>query len=267
MGLCNSRMLAVSHIFGHGFDRCALSRLESLGFCIRPNVLCFAGAQLCRFIDFAEGPSLEVIEVEDHDAYLDFVPKGMIPYCPGVALVVPPESVATSEEYSRAFSDLDPYLHHVTYEASEDEGPGWNYLHFEKQIVADTFVWLTFFDDPRPVSSSSGAKCHANAVQGVSGFVFDLEPLALNRLSQLVGTNVDGGVLRIGRTSVWPSSSIEDLRSLGDKRFPLIAVVLKASSLDFFSASLDGVTEASFMSRPAVQIVTNPSSWDLLITT
>ena len=75
-------MLAVSHIFGHGFDRCALSRLESLGFCIRPNALCFAGAQLCRFIDFAEGPSLEVIEVEDHDAYLDFVPKGMIPYCP-----------------------------------------------------------------------------------------------------------------------------------------------------------------------------------------
>lgn len=120
---------------------------------------------------------------------------------------------------------------------------------------------------PKAVSFSSGARCHANAAKGVSGFVFDLEPLALNRLSQLVGANVDGGVLRIGRTSVWPSSSIEDLPSLGDKRFPLTAVVLKASSLDFFSDSLDGVTEASFMSRPAVQIVTNPSSWDLLITT
>ena len=95
-----------------------------------------------------------------HDAYLDFVPKGMIPYCPGVALVVPPESVATSEEYSRAFSDLGPYLHHVTYDASENEGPGWNYLHFKKQIVADTFVWLTFFGDPR--------RCRSLLVQGAT---------------------------------------------------------------------------------------------------
>ena len=177
-------MLAVSHIFGHGFDRRQLARLEELGFELRPEARSFSGAQICRFIDFTEGPGLEIIEVEDTDVYLESAPEGMIPYCPGVSLTVPGEPSVAIEEYSLAFRVFEPYALHVNYDASTSgDGPGWNYLNFAKPVVQGTFVWLTFFDEPKPQRYAAGVKSHPNTVRGVSGMVFDLEPRSLNGLS------------------------------------------------------------------------------------
>ena len=119
-------MLAISNIFGHDFDSHQLSRLETLGFRIRPQVSTYMGSQLCRFVDFEKGPCLEFIEVEDDKAYLDFVPDGMTPYCPGISLALFQESETTIGDYERELHHLLPYTLHVSYDGSADPArPGW----------------------------------------------------------------------------------------------------------------------------------------------
>ena len=51
--------------------------MERAGFSIRPQVSMYAGAQVCRFIDFEEEPCLESIEVANHKEYTDIVAEGM----------------------------------------------------------------------------------------------------------------------------------------------------------------------------------------------
>ena len=80
----------------------------------------FSGSQHCRFIDFKEGPALELIDVEDHKAYLDFVPKEMMPYCPGISLALPEGSERRIEEVERGFRRLRPYTLHVNYDGGTD---------------------------------------------------------------------------------------------------------------------------------------------------
>ncbi len=83
-------MLTISNIYGHGFDQALCARMETLGFRMRPQVSTYMGTQLCRFIDFASGPALELIEVESEQAYLDFVPDGMGPTAPAFRLPCQP---------------------------------------------------------------------------------------------------------------------------------------------------------------------------------
>ena len=66
-------MLTIGSVYGHGFDSGGLARLEALGFRLRPQIGVYAGSQKLRFIDFASGPSLELIEIEDLDDYQAFV--------------------------------------------------------------------------------------------------------------------------------------------------------------------------------------------------
>ena len=259
-------MLTISNIYGHGFDRRQLSRLETLGFRIRPQISTYMGSQICRFIDFKEGPALELIEVEDEKAYLDFIPAGMKPYCPGISLALPEGSGKRIQDFEREFRQLRPYALHVNYDSSTDpNGPGWHYLNFEIPIVPDTFLWLTRFDEPRPVKHHDTH--HPNAVGGIVGLVFDLETESLKVLSELVEEGHEKDVLKVGSVAVWSRSTMDDFFSTRDKDFPLIAIVLKVESLDHFSTSMDGIREVSFMSRPAVHIETTRQSWDLLVTT
>ena len=259
-------MLVISNIYGHGFDCRQLSKLETLGFRIRPQGSTYMGSQICRFIDFEGGPCLELIEVEDDKEYLDFVPKGMIPYCPGISLILSEGSKTTISDFEREFQRLCPYALHVNYDGNTDpRGPGWNYLNFGIPVVTDTFIWLTELDAPRPVRDYDTD--HPNAVKGIEGLVFDLEVESLKGLSQLVREDIMGGVLRIGGLQVWSKRAVDDFPDLHDKVFPLVAIILKAESLDYFAAPVGGAREASFMSRPAIHVETSKLSWDLLITT
>jgi hypothetical protein len=259
-------VLTVSNIYGHGFDSPQLSKLGTLGFKIRPQVSTYMGSQICRFIDFDSGPCLELIEVEYDKAYLDFVPRGMIPYCPGISLTLPEDSGITISDFEKEFERLRPYPLHVNYDGSlATRGAGWNYLNFGVPLVTDTFIWLTEIDDPRPVREYDTD--HDNAVKGVGGLVFDLEAESLQAFSQLAGEGTAAGVRRLAGAQVWLRSAVDDLPNLDDKTFPLVAVVLKAEKLDYFRASLGGAREVSFASRPAIHIETNKLSWDLLITT
>jgi len=259
-------MPTISNIYGHGFDRRQLSKLETLGFKTRPQVSRYMGSQICRFIDFGEGPSLELIEVANEEEYLDFVPKGMEPYCPGISLVLPKGSEARIEDFEHEFGQLHPYALHVNYDGSTDRrGPGWNYLNFEIAVVADTFIWLTEYEEPRPVREDKTD--HPNGVKGILGFVFDLEIGRLREFSELVKEDFVKGALRIGELEVWSKSAIDVFPDVADKVFPLIAIILRAENHDCFAAPMDGAREVSLMSRPAVHIETNRLSWDLLVTT
>src|SRR5512136_821785 len=102
-------MLAVSNVYGHGFGGEQVKALERAGFVLRPQVSRYPGAQLCRFIDFEDGPSLELIEVEDDKAYLDFVPQGMKPYGPGINLVVPDWAERELDDFDRRHAMFGPY--------------------------------------------------------------------------------------------------------------------------------------------------------------
>src|SRR3990172_13176093 len=135
-------MIAISNIYGHSFGARQLSQLETLGFTMRPQVSRYAGAQLCRFIDFERGPCLELIEVEDDQAYRDFLPDGMHAYCPGISLALP--QAGRLGDYEHEFRHLRPYRLHVNYDGSSGSpGPGWHYLNFAVPVVENTFIWLT----------------------------------------------------------------------------------------------------------------------------
>jgi hypothetical protein len=258
-------VITISNIYGHGFDQRRLSKLEAMGFKKRAQVSRYMGAQLCHFFDFPEGPCLEMIEVEHDQAYLDFIPNGMIPYCPGISLILPQDSKMAIGDLAEKFRPLRPYTLHVNYDGSADSrGPGWNYLNFGLPVVRDTFIWLTELESPRPHRDECDYP-HPNTVVGVAGLVFDLDVDSLTGLSQLV--EPASGALRLGGLPVWSKSAIDDFPLLPPKVFPLIAIVLKAKNLDYFAAVATEVKEVSFRSRPAVHIETNKLSWDLLIIT
>jgi hypothetical protein len=257
-------LFTMSNIYGHGFDRDQIALLEALGFRIRPQVSIYAGSQICRFIDFEKGPALELIEVEDHRAYRDFVPEGMEPYCPGISLVLPEGSDTTLADFEQEFHHLGPYHLHVNYDSSQPSpGPGWNYLNFKRPVVADTFIWLTAFDQPKPARKVETA--HPNGVTSLEGLIFDLEIEDLMGLSQLVKEDFAEGSILVGEVEVWAKDTLKDFPVLGTKTFPLTAVLLKATNLDYFARQTGHIRKSSFMSQPTIVIETNRLSWDLLI--
>jgi hypothetical protein len=79
------------------------------------------------------------------------------------------------------------------------------------------------------------------------------------------GTFIDG-VLAVGDLAVWSNSAVDDFPTGRAKAFPLMTIVLKAKSLDYFAAGVDYAREVSFMSHPAILIETNRLSWALLVT-
>jgi len=257
-------MPRIGNIYGHGFDKAQISLMERLGFSIRPQVSTYAGAQECRFIDFEKGPCLELVEVRSRKEYLDFVPEGMRPYCPGIAVVLSKDSEKDLPTFAREFGEWHPYALHENYDGTSDPGkPGWNYLNFGTPVVPDVFIWLTTIDEPRPARAP--IPTHANGVSGILGLVFDLESSALKRLAELVGEDPVDGVFDIGGVKVWSRKVMRDFPMTEGKSFPLRAVVLKAGSLDHFRTHAEDATETSFMSRRALHIATNGLSWDLLI--
>jgi hypothetical protein len=258
-------MLEIRNIYGHGFGHAKVAELERAGFTVRPEISHYAGTQICRFLDFEEGPALELIEVADEKAYLDFVPKGMKPFAPGINLVVPDYAERELSDFDRKYKEWGPYSLHVNYDGSNDPGkPGWNYLNFERPVIRDTFLWLTRLDEPRP--RRAFLPHHPNGVQGVMGLLFGMDEDALERLSRLAEAELVDGALEINGVRIWSQDALDVPLRFRDKTFPLFAVVLKAESLDGFPQDPKEIEIVSFQSRPAIRIRTNDLSWDILIT-
>jgi hypothetical protein len=256
-------MLAVSNIYGHGFGSLQLARLKRLGFNIRPHASRYMGAQLCRFIDFEQGPCLELIEVEDERAYMEFIPEGMRPYCPGISMAVAQTELL--KEYEREFRHLRPYRLHVNYDGSVDSpGLGWNYLNFGLPLVADTFIWLTGYDDPKPVWEHNSSQ--PNTVKGIAGLAFDLEMDHLRKFRQLVKSDLTNDSFEINGLRIWSRDMLTGALPGYNKHFPLAAIILQAEKLDFFTSLSDQVKPCFWMGCPAVHFATNRYSWDLIIT-
>lgn len=218
-----------------------------------------------RFIDFQRGPPLECVELGSAVEYEAFVPKGMVPYSPGINLVVPPESPKTLEDFAEAFVELRPYHLHVNYDGSSDPGkPGWNYLNFEVPPVRGIFVWLTQRDEAGPVIEHRVN--HANGAIRLRGLLLGLETPELATLAELVGGRVSRGVLEVGGLPLWTPGAVKDAPVIPGKRFPLVAAVVETNRLTARTPGAEGVRSVSFLSRPAARISTSPLSWDLLLT-
>ena len=257
-------MLEIGNVYGHGFDRARLAEIERAGFSLRPETSHYAGAQLCRFLDFEDGPALELIEVADEKAYLDFVPKGMKPYCPGVSLVVPDYAERELADFERKYEEWQPYSLHVNYDGSKEPRKfGWNYLNFERPVIRDTFLWLTRLDEPRP--RRPPIPRHPNGAQGVVSLVFDVPEEGLERLARLAETKLAQGALDINGVKVYSRDALDVMPVPGEKTFPLRAIVVKADRLDSFADVSEEPEIVSFRSRPAARIRTNDLSWDILV--
>jgi hypothetical protein len=257
-------MLEIGNVYGHGFGPARVAAIERAGFTVRPAVSHYAGSQICRFLDFEDGPALELIEVADEKAYLDFVPKGMKPYAPGISLVVPDHAERELTDFEGRYKEWGPYSLHVNYDGSNDPGkPGWNYLNFERSVIRDTFLWLTRLDEPRP--HPHFVPRHPNGAQTVVGLVFDLSEQGLERLSRLAEAKLVHGALDINGVKVYSTDTLDVLPRLGAKTFPLHAVVVRTESLEYFPREFKEAEVVSFRSRPAIRLPTNDLSWDLLI--
>ncbi len=258
-------MLNIGNVYGHGFTAPVLADIEAAGFAFRPGVSHFDGTQLCRFVDFQEGPSLELIEVEDDKAYLRFVPLGMKPYSPGISLVVPDWADRDFPYFEKRFPHLRPYRLHANYDGSRVKGrPGWNYLNFGRPVLRDTFVWLTRPEEPKPQKPS--APMHPNGARGVRGIVVDLDAAELERLARLVETELVGGAIDVDGVLVWSREALAKPPRIAGKVFPLLAVVVEASDLDALPRRFAETRETTFGSQPAVLVRTNDLSWDLMLT-
>jgi hypothetical protein len=260
-----SATFVIGNLYGHGFNRKQLSKLEKFGFSVRPEQSEYMGSQICHFIDFAEGPPLELIEVSREKEYLEFVPKGMKPFCPGISLIIAEDSESTIEGYEQNFNHLHPYKLHVNYDGSTaPRKPGWNYLNFETPIVPGTFIWLTKLDEPKPTRHKM--TFHLNGVKGLSGIVLNLPSEELETLAQVVNNPIVDGSIDINGIRVWSRNASDYLPEKGGKLFPLQAVVLKTEQAGFdYLSQIDGAKLTSFQSQPVIHLETNMLSWDILV--
>jgi hypothetical protein len=256
----------ISNIYGHGFNDQQIEKLELMGFSIRPQVSRFAGSQVLRFIDFPEWPSLEFIEVEDEGDYLEFLPKGMVPYCPGINLVLSESAPTGLKGFQSKLKDWGPYSLHVNYDGGDDPGkPGWNYLNFEIPVVRDTFIWLTRPELPKP--SRNMVAVHPNKVNSVIGLVFDMEGEELLDLSRLVDAKIVEGIFEIDGVKIFSRNAFECSKKISIKEFSLVAIVVRTESLNNFQVGEEGAEEIRCFSKPSIYIPTNELSWDLIVTT
>ncbi len=258
-------MLNVGNVYGHGYTPDAVAAFEAAGFVLRPGVSRYGGAQLCRYLDFEEGPSLELVQVEDPKAYMDFVPLGMKPYAPGISLVVPDWADRDFPYFEARFPELRPYRLHANYDGSTARGqPGWSYLNFAVPILRDTFVWLTQLEEPRPRKTPPPP--HPNGARGVRGLVLDLDAKELRRLAQIVETDVVDGAVDVDGVLVWSRAALQGPPPVAKKIFPLVAVVLETADLGGLPKRFAEGRGTVFEDRPAVRLGTNDLSWDLLFT-
>lgn len=259
------KTLSIQNIYSHGYQQGDLDLLQGIGFSCRPGVSTFAGSQTLRFIDFSSCPCLECVEVTDHQAYLDFIPPGMVPYTPGISLGLVEESQKSIQDFQAELEGWGPYLLHENYEGSQEEyQPGWNYLNFTRSVIPDTFVWITEYEKPFPATHPKTN--HLNNVTGITGLVFDLEEKDLAGLSSLTGEPFREGKLDLGGVKIFSREAAPVDDRLPEKEFPLSAVILEAKNLDFFHQLENPLTQCKVLDQPAVRIKTPPQSWDLIIT-
>ena len=185
-------MLKINNIYGHGYGQTQIEHLCAWGFRTRHPVSRFAGSQLLRFVDFSTGPSLEFIEVESEREYFDFLPKGMVPYCPGINLLIPRSSSSDIGDYRQTHHGWGANPRHINYDGSDEpDKPGWNFLNFDVPVVRDTFIYLTQLDDPQPARNI--VTDHPNSAKQVRGLVFALDEGDLAKLTKLAGAKMVAG--------------------------------------------------------------------------
>ncbi len=258
-------MLVIGNVFGHGFGKDAIAGFEGAGFTFRGGESRYAGAQVCHFIDFEEGPSIELVEVADPRAYLDFVPDGMKPYAPGIGLIVPDWAERDLDDFARRHAAFRPYPLHVPYDGSDDTSrPGWSYLNFATPLVPGVFIWLTHLDEPVPRRPE--VPPHPNGVLGVRGLVFQGNEDTLRHVARVAEAPMSRGALTIEGVTLWPRTALEDVPRIRGKAFPLLAVVVEMPDLKDLPSDLRTTHAATFDSRPAVHFPTNDLAWDLLFT-
>ncbi|MEM8858934.1 MAG: hypothetical protein AAGD96_11470 [Chloroflexota bacterium] len=258
-------MISISNIYGHGFSELEVEKLRSLGFLFRDQVSRFAGSQLLHFIDFPQGPSLEFIEVEDESDYFEFLPKGMIPYCPGISLLISHNALKSVSDFQQAHQVWSPYLVHAMNDESDDlNKPSWSHLNFSVPVVQDTFIYLSKPDAPEPVANV--LVDHPNSVKQVVELIFNLGEAGIAKLAHLTGSEIIEGSVEIAGIQARSLNALVGKIKPLEKPFPLVLIVLKTESIDFFLGK-EGVKLIDFCSKPAAYIQTTSLSWDLIVTT
>ncbi len=258
-------MLVIGNIYGHGFGREEAAAIEHAGFAVRAQPHRRAGGTVSRFVDFEDGPALELVEVENPRAYLDAVPDGMMPYAPGVSLIVPSWAERDLSDFARRHAVFRPYPTHAAYDGSGDASrPGWNHLNFATPLFPGVFVWLSQLDDPQPRRAL--VPRHPNGALGVRGIVLEGKEGCLRNLARIAEVVPTNDAVTIEGVTLWPRASLDDVPRISGKAFPLLAVVIEMPDLNTIPREIRETHGASFGSQPAVHVPTNDLAWDLVLT-
>jgi hypothetical protein len=189
----------------------------------------------------------------------------MVPYSPGISLLLPEDTKITLQNYQERYSSWEPYLLHENYEGGQDDyKPGWNYLNFRSGLVPDTFIWITEKEKPYPASYPKTS--HLNTATRISGMIFNLEESALSRLSELVDSPLQSGTLDLGGVTLYTQDALLLEKKHQHKEFPLAAVLLRADNLDFFHQLDPPPPTVNVLGETAVYLEMPPQCWDLIIT-
>ncbi len=257
------RMLSIGTLYAHGYSQDQLDLIQSLGFSLRPASSTYPGAQSLRFIDFINPPELELIHVHDELEYSNFIPPGMTPYCPGISLVVDPNSTKILEDYKVACNALGPYCLHFDYSGGNDPAkPGTNYLNFATPPVEKTFIYLTQYQVPIPELPTPPT--HPNTASRVSGLVFNLPGRALASLFALWGQDPSEDAMALGGLHVYTELQVPNELKRRKKPFPLVAVVVTTGTP--MTQPGRGRPVIGWLGKQALLAEMNPLSWDIILT-
>ena len=257
-------MLVIGNIYGHGFQAADVAAIQAAGFAVRTHDSNPDRTRVCRFIDFEDGPALELIAVEDPRGYLDSVPDGMPPYAPGFSLIVPHWAERDLSAFEARHAMFRPYALHAAYDGSGDASrPGWNHLAFATPLLPGVFIWLTQLDEPQPRRPL--VPRHPNGATGVRGIVVDGGEACLRNVARVAEVEPVEGAVTIEGVTLWPRACLDDVPRISGKAFPLLAIVVETPDLTNLPREVREKAAASFDSRPAVHLRTHDLAWDLLI--
>jgi hypothetical protein len=103
-------------------------------------------------------------------------------------------------------------------------------------------------------------------VTGVTGLIFNLEEAYLTGFSTLTGEPFQEGILGWEGVEIYTRDSSPLDERLPNKEFPLVALILKADSLDYFTRLETVLRRTTIRGQQAIWIETPQQSWDLIIT-
>lgn len=275
--------LSLDHAYNLVDSPASFRSLIARGFTPNPHEVEHEGGLLCRFFLFP-GPGrerfqyLELCEIRDPQALRTARERESRRPLSAQDLLEPGLSLRSDEPLTATYEALrgelarhEPVLTHKSRRWQTDPaGPGWNYLKFRRGPLPGCNLWITEYEQHDPearLPSAAEIPPHTNTAYQLAGAVLRLQEAERRSLRALLADPPGGesSLVLPGGAALWllrPGEAPE----LAAKQSPLVAVVLRCTSLARFCEVARPDYELDFRGQRAVGIRLGTSRWDILVT-